>query len=508
MENTYTQDKEKNGGYMTLFASLLFLVMTALLFVCLDGILLYQGKSAATMAVTGAGEHLLANYDEVLASRYALYFLDGRMEPRLKTRTELYFKERLNPFSGTGRQPILDLQIKQLSVDAYGSMQEQNCRYFKEQITEAVQYDKVKEILVRKVTDSARTVGNQKNTVEDINDTLNSQEAAVQAAPDSNAEDVTAPSKAVNQKQAASLAQAGSPIKVIKEIFQNGVLGFALDGQELSGKQISPKNLPSDSQKEPMPKVAFSLLQNIGDWNELLCGTDFSNLSKSIKEKSALAVYGQDYFNYFTREEMISDTRLLYEYEYILGGQDTDAKNLDYVVRRMLLLRFALNTIYVLGDARLQEQALLLAGQLTGITGSPALIEGTKYVILCGISLIEAFYDVKGLLHGEEVPLLKSKNTFGTSISGGYSKKEILNTSEQEGLSYEDYLMLLFLSGSDVNKYCLRMQDLMQVNIEKESPEFSIKKCRMGITIDAGFYQRGKFIPGAYLHEVKENYQY
>lgn len=502
MENAYTQVKKTDGGYLTLFACLLFLVMMTLLFVCLDGILIYQGKSKATMDMAGAGEHLLANYDEVLAKRYGLYFLDSNMETRLQARTEVYFEERQGTLSGIKSRPILDIKAEQIQVNAFGTMQEQDCRYFIEQVVELVKYDTAKEVLVQLLSDSAQSLRNQNGKIENTKQKLEDQEAAVQAAFEENTEDVTAPSNAESRKQAASLAQAGSPVSVVKDIFQKGILAFVTDNGNLSEKEISSTNLPSHSKKEKMPVLSFRAIQNLKDCKELLEQTVLE-LPENMKESGALALYGQDYFNYFTREDVLSDTELLYEYEYILGGQTSDIENLEYTAKKLILLRFVLNSAYVFSNLPLNEQALVLAGQLTGITGSPVIVEGTKYIILSVVSLIESFYDVRALMAGEEVPLLKNDGTFQTSVTGGFVKKQGM-----KGLSYEKYLMLLFFLGTDRQEQCLRMQDLMQCNISREKPGFSILKPKVGVRIEAVFKQKGKFLPGSYSHERKENYSY
>ena len=78
---------KEESGYMTVFASLLFFVMSAVLLLCLDGCLIYQAKARCTTARTGLSEHLLANYNVPLSKRYDLYFLDPRMgEEELRQR--------------------------------------------------------------------------------------------------------------------------------------------------------------------------------------------------------------------------------------------------------------------------------------------------------------------------------------------------------------------------------------------------------------------------------------
>ena len=88
-----------------------------------------------------------------------------------------------------------------------------------------------------------------------------------------------------------------------------------------------------------------------------------------------------------TREMPITrNTKLLYEIEYILGGQYSDKENLEYVVNRLVLLRFALNSAYAFGNEELRAQALSMAAMLTGITGTPEFIEAVRYIILAAVN--------------------------------------------------------------------------------------------------------------------------
>ena len=136
MEKTYTQE---NGGYFTLFSCLIFLVMASLLLLCLDGILLYQGKSKSNLAQAGALEHLAANYDKALWNRYQLFFLDPRAEAHLTDFGEEYYEElfRWNEKS-LGGSHLLNLRLQELKIETFGTMEEQEYRYFLAQIEETM----------------------------------------------------------------------------------------------------------------------------------------------------------------------------------------------------------------------------------------------------------------------------------------------------------------------------------------------------------------------------------
>ncbi|MBE5906954.1 MAG: hypothetical protein E7277_09290 [Lachnospiraceae bacterium] len=111
-----------------------------------------------------------------------------------------------------------------------------------------------------------------------------------------------------------------------------------------------------------------------------------------------------------------------YQVEYLLGGQDSDADNLEAVARKLLGLREAVQFARFMKDTVKKEKAHAAAVALVGFTMNPALIKAVQIGFLAVWSLEEARKDVERLLNGEKLSLL----------------------TEKEGhFGYEDYLKLL-----------------------------------------------------------------
>ena len=89
-------------GQITVFLSLLFLIMLGVALCVLEGIRSYMSVPLAEDAVIGAGEDILANYDRPLFERYHVFFLDPREKPYLKTDAEACLKNSVkeNPLFG------------------------------------------------------------------------------------------------------------------------------------------------------------------------------------------------------------------------------------------------------------------------------------------------------------------------------------------------------------------------------------------------------------------------
>ena len=63
-------------GQITVFLSLLFLVLMMSFLFIVEGVISYSASSLGEDAVKGAGESIMANYDRELFKNYHLFFLD------------------------------------------------------------------------------------------------------------------------------------------------------------------------------------------------------------------------------------------------------------------------------------------------------------------------------------------------------------------------------------------------------------------------------------------------
>ena len=92
--------------------------------------------------------------------------------------------------------------------------------------------------------------------------------------------------------------------------------------------------------------------------------------------------------------------------------------------------------------------------------------------------------DVRTLMDGGKVPLVKTKETWKTSLSGIFNPSARKQASGS-GLRYEDYLrILLFLEGRD--KKTERLMDVMEMDVRKAlgSENFRMDWCLDALTAE------------------------
>ena len=523
MEKTYTKKKKvcnpqkqfkdglscmgKEDGYMTLLACMLFLAISTLLFICLDGSLVYQAKARAGMAQTGLTEHLLANYDVPLARRYHLYFLDPRVNAQiLKGKGEEYYKELMNGSSSSGLfgSSVWRMQQEYIEVMPYGTMQEKEFQYFLTQIEDDMKHDLTKETLMEALGLTIQETEKQASIIEETLKDLDESNQDRTGSSDSDDNTLT-PSEVAEGETAGTQIRDQNPLQIIREILKYGVLEVVTDESKLSERKIAPSLLPFKNQQENKIVLSADIIKNIDKISSLLNEQNIGGMLNSAAKQGSLNLYIQKYFNYYGRTSPVKDTQLLYELEYILGGQYSDKENLEYVAGRLILLRFALNAPYAFGNEQLRSQALSFAAILTGATGTPEFVEAVRYIILAAVNLIESVRDVKALFEGAKVPIMKTSDNWQTLINGGKNEGK---RNQKKGLTYQDYTLLLLSFQSDLEGKCYRMQNLMQINIQQEEPEFLIRECRAGISLSTGVKVKPVFYLKEYLLKNERRAEY
>lgn len=165
--------------------------------------------------------------------------------------------------------------------------------------------------------------------------------------------------------------------------------------------------------------------------------------------------------------------KLSYELEYVIGGKKSDKENLDIVVTKLVGMRFPVNYGFLLSDSVKKAEAETMAATLAGVIALPALIGVIKQAILFAWAFGESIMEVRALLSGEKVEVLKNKENWKLQLSSllKLGKEEINVKKSESGLSYREYLrMLLFLQKE--KEVTMRGLDVIEMNIRQKRGEF------------------------------------
>ncbi|HKK95577.1 MAG TPA: DUF5702 domain-containing protein [Anaerovoracaceae bacterium] len=240
---------------------------------------------------------------------------------------------------------------------------------------------------------------------------------------------------------------------------------------------------------EGSSNVLYEMISNGMNYDDIINGcTELSYISKHFNNH----VYNNNNMECLFRNE----------WEYIIVGDMDDKSNFKSVKRKICFLRNALNLAYLYKDHEKRKMSLALAE--TVCPGPWCL--ATQFLIMESWSLLETKYDMEYLLKGENVPLIKTKDTWETDIDlllGSNELLDRLNDEEKDlisefnkgtkdsknstkerigGLNYEEYLFM-YLSLENENKRLLRIMDLIQINMKyRYYDDFNWKEYYNGIS--------------------------
>jgi len=261
----------------------------------------------------------------------------------------------------------------------------------------------------------------------------------------------------------------GNVAKTLEQLLQTGILSLVgVTSDEFSKKEISGEELPSAGMET---EKKADLLSCFSEMSELFQREGFLEILSGALEYSldmvALELYGRQYFGCYGQEK--EHTRLSYEREYLLFGEEKDIQNLVLMVMYLVAIRSVFTMTAILKDPVKMQELEALAAAVAGLTGIPLLLSVTKYSLLFVWSLEEALVETAALLDGKRLPVSGGQGTLALSeiflFDGTMVQRKAKELSDgKNGIGYKDYLTILSLTKS-VKKKTYRMQDLIQENM-------------------------------------------
>lgn len=422
---------------MTVTMSLMMLILLSLVAAGLQASRIACGRAQAVNGIDVGLYSLFSEYDEQLLEQYHLFFLDGSygsgsMNPaQMINQMEYYMKPVLS--SGLTRCRVLACGIDgfRLASDEKGkAVQQQMIRFMKENL-------------------GVSAIEAIRDRMEESKNILNRQEEIRDFGISENVPEETEPMEGISENN--------NPLEIVRNIRNNGFLGMAMP----SGSMISEKQI------EAQGTVSRRELQTgMGDFSRQDSGN-------SALDKLWVQEYILEHMSSYTDQE--TDGALDYEVEYILGGKASDKENLSYVVNRLLLMREAANIAYLYTDSQRRAELEACAAALSFLTLIPEGMVLVQAILAAGWAYVESLSDVRCLLAGGKVPLMKNRTSWRTQLSN-LGVRDV--STEGTGLDYEEYLRILF-SMSSKEKTVMRALDVMELNLRmlpgKEN--FSIDTC-------------------------------
>ena len=397
-------------GELTIFASLIFLLVLSLAMTLLKSAALQVEKSEVRAKMQLALESVFAEYHREILEDYDLFVRADCTEEVLKKRLQYY--------------GIVDVDHKiiksKLLTDDGGLPYYQGAvRYMKDWVG------------------LSGSMGMTSDEIQ-IDDQLEKLEQDNQA-------DL---SELLSQDE-HTLLEEGNPLSHISNLKNSNLLSILISDQEtISQKTIETEELPSHRTLDKGTGI-FENEEGAGGPLEKLLFTEYLTHHFSSHDKT------------------LEDTKLEYELEYLLAGEESDKENLEQVLKSILWVRMGINYLYLQTDEVRKAEAGAMAAGLCVLMTVPGVTEVVKQAILLAWAYGESIVDLKVLMKNEKVPTVKTSETWQLKLTNlgklGTGEEVTGEKHFSKGLSYKDYLKGLLLL-EDRETLCMRSLDLIESN--------------------------------------------
>ena len=421
----------RTKGSMTIFSLLSLLLVMAALFALLEGTRYQEIRRFAQLQTDTALESAFSNYNQDLWQQYRLLGMN------MCEAEDILLQVAEAKSEGNGINLLrFDVQSAEISrrtllTDEEGAVFLKSVSsYMKDNVLyEAAkgiynQYESIRQLLHENGMD-----------LEKIDEALLELDRLEQEAPRS---------KGMSRKLVG--AEVLKKAQAWKEDFSLGL--FIEDTSKLSGSKVSLKN------------DLFHRKLRLGDAGDV----EEVNWLDRILLQQYLLTYLSNY------ESNIEEHALTYEAEYLLGRSASDKENLMSVILRILAIREAANFISLLSDPVKVQQAQSLALTIGGASLNPVILEMIHIAILTAWALGESILDVRGLLIGKRIPLIKSNDLWTLKLEdiSLLNEKFITSKDSKTGIKYIDYLGLLLLFEEE-QQLAMRTMNVQEMTIRKVS---------------------------------------
>lgn len=407
-------------GELTAFLSLVFLLLLALTGGVLESASIQVLKNEKRADASRAAESVFAEYQRELLEEYEIFALEGSYETG-----------RMSESNILNRLLFYGAENMETEIEAVRYLTDQSGQEFYRQ---AVAYEKER----TGIAAAERLIGD-----------LPAWKEQDQSAEEYEQENIKANQELDDmlQDEEQGLPQEENPPDIVKKVRERLPELVLPEGFELSVKEIDISETVSKRAIQTGYGSLAAVSPKVGD-------TVFFNL------------YLADKFGYAAGKK--EGTTLDYEPEYLLAGQPADAENLEAAVKKLCMLRFAADYAYLLTDQVKQGEAEALALTLCTLLTVPGITEIVKHAVLMAWAYGEAVMDVKALLSGKRVALIKSEQTWQLSLSGLMKLDQTGGQTEvtdtEGGYTYRQYLQaMLFLKKKE--ELTVRALDLIEQNL-------------------------------------------
>ncbi len=283
----------------------------------------------------------------------------------------------------------------------------------------------------------------------------------------------------------------------LEELDLDGVLDFqgmsildlvVKDASELSNAQINLDTLPSN--RTLQQGISSYQIENS---NEALAGVMVRNYLLE---------------HYYCKTDEENSQGLVYEVEYLLEGKDSDKENLESVVNKLIWMRIGVNYACIYQSVSMKAEVSAMALSIATAAAVPVLQPAIEQALILGWAYGETIMDIRSLLSGKRVPLVKTQADWQLGLSGlmtlGSTEDSYESKDVEGGISYEEYLsILLYLEDKEV--LLMRGLDMLEQRMQYTEglTYFKVDQCITSLE-----FTNTATVVGGFTYEFPVSYTY
>ena len=473
----------KIKAYLTIYLTLSLTALLAVAMVLLAGIRKNTARMEEELALDTAGWSVLAEYHQELFRQYDLFFIDtsyGSSYPAVEA-----IGEHIKSYANRNLQNtnLIDARLELIGIQDAEIAADHGGQVLKRQIVEYEEnyfgLDELENLLSKfEITGQEQIAEKDLLKKRDENERrLASEPPPVKKVTKKRYHLDTGKTEMIEEEEEVPIE---NPAAYVNDLRNKGILSLVVsDPAKISGKGISPEEYLS---------CRRDILQGPGILQERI---EAGGALTEVKEKILLDAYIFQKFGYFGQEK--EGAGLDYQVEYLLEGKGTDTENLKAVVNKLLLFREAANAAYLYGDAAKMAEISAMAASVAAVAVAPYLQPLLETSILFAWAYIESVQDVKLLLSGGKVPVIKAASDWQTSLSSILDfKGGTVSEGTSRGLNYQQYLSMFLLTKRE-NELLFSMMDVMEMDIRRTAynENFRMDGCVSGFRAAAEFADTG-----------------
>ena len=492
---------------ITIFSALSMMLIASLLFALLESARYYGLRLQTEQMSTLVTESVFAEYNAKIWEDYHLLFLDGAYggeefaTDKVEGAAFQLMHDNLNYDlikeiqQATTLLRVNETQVEveryQVATDGEGDVFLNHVvDYMRQNIpqeTAKAIYNRIQE--GEDLEEKAQNNGTQIEKAQESLQEVTEEKDVVQLSRAGAASQEAATEKDDTENDAAEKNEKESVLEFVLKLKQNAILGLVLpDVDAVSDKEITVEDVLMKRQCEQ--------------------GTEVEAVETDWYARILYEMYLTTYFSNYTKA--MENRALDYELEYIICGKSSDRANLEGVVERLMLAREAGNLASILQDSTKVNEALAIATLLAGASANPGIIKAVQYGIIGAWAYLESILDIRSLLAGEKIAMIKTKIEWTTNVGNIISS---FNNSEKakecvNGLTYQDYLMqFLFLEGQ--KKLSYRTMDVMEKNVNLEDNYKNVRMDHMLVSAQFAYeYDAETLFWNLVLLDGKKDFSY